>query len=73
MITPADARGSQLSLTVIDRTIDARALFDRLSDLNVTGDWREPDLIRVAPAPLYNSFTDVFDFVERLQEAFDSL
>jgi kynureninase len=73
MITPADARGSQLSLTVIDRTIDARALFDRLCDLNVTGDWREPDVIRVAPAPLYNSFTDVFDFAERLQEAFDSL
>jgi kynureninase len=72
MITPANAHGSQLSLTVIDRSIDAKTLFDRLCDLNVTGDWREPDVIRVAPAPLYNSFVDVFDFAERLQEAFES-
>ena len=72
-ITPQDARGSQLSLIVVDRRVDAKALFDRLCELNVTGDWREPDVIRVAPAPLYNSYTDVFDFVERLQEAFDTL
>ena len=71
-ITPRDARGSQLSLTVIGQGVDARALFDRLCELNVTGDWREPDVIRVAPAPLYNSYKDVFDFVERLQEAFDN-
>lgn len=70
-ITPADARGCQLSLIVEDRSIDANALFDRLCERNVTGDWRNPDVIRVAPAPLYNSFIDVFDFAERLSDALD--
>lgn len=71
-ITPEAARGCQLSLKVHDSAIDARALFDRLCELNVTGDWRNPDVIRVAPAPLYNSFVDVFDFAERLTEALPS-
>ena len=68
-ITPTDARGCQLSLIVRDPSIDGKALFDRLCDLNVTGDWREPDVIRVAPAPLYNSFADVHEFAERLDRA----
>jgi len=68
-ITPRDARGCQLSLIVKDKSIDGKALFDRLCALNVTPDWREPDVIRVAPAPLYNSFDDVFEFVERLSLA----
>jgi kynureninase len=68
-ITPADARGCQLSLIVKDKSIAARALFDRLCELNVTGDWRNPDVIRVAPTPMYNSFADVFEFAERLSAA----
>jgi kynureninase len=68
-ITPPDARGCQLSLVVRDPSIDARGLFELLCARNVTGDWREPDVIRVAPVPLYNSYTDVFDFVERMQDA----
>lgn len=68
-ITPADAPGCQQSLIVNDKSIDARALFDRLCELNVTGDWRNPDVIRVAPVPIYNSFTDVFEFAERLSDA----
>ncbi|HNP62573.1 MAG TPA: kynureninase [Woeseiaceae bacterium] len=68
-ITPRDARGCQLSLVVKDKSINARELFDRLSELNVTPDWREPDVIRVAPVPLYNSFDDVFEFAERLGTA----
>ena len=69
ILTPADARGAQLSLVVQDANIDGKTLFDRLRKLNVTGDWREPDVIRVAPAPMYNSFSDVFEFVERLELA----
>jgi kynureninase len=68
IITPA-TRGAQLSLMVRDPGIDGRALFETLCSMNVTGDWREPDVIRVAPAPLYNSFGDVYEFVERLGQA----
>jgi kynureninase len=68
-ITPDDARGCQLSLVVKDKSINGKALFDRLCELNVTPDWREPDVIRVAPAPFYNSFDDVFEFAERLSLA----
>lgn len=68
-ITPEDARGCQLSLIVKGPAIDGKALFDHLCELNVTPDWREPDVIRVAPVPLYNSFEDVFEFAERLTAA----
>lgn len=69
ILTRSDARGAQLSLVVNDSNVDGKALFDRLCELNVTGDWREPDVIRVAPAPLYNSYCDIFEFVERLELA----
>jgi kynureninase len=72
-ITPASSRGCQLSLVVREAGVDARGLFDALCRRNVTGDWREPDVIRVAPAPMYNSFTDVFEFVERLEDAWAEL
>jgi kynureninase len=66
ILTPPQAQGCQLSLVVEDPHIDGRGLFDRLVELNVTGDWRHPNVIRVAPVPLYNSFADVFEFAERL-------
>jgi kynureninase len=66
ILTRDAARGAQLSLIVKDPGVAGKALFDRLCELNVTGDWREPDVIRVAPVPLYNSFEDVFEFAERL-------
>jgi len=65
-ITPADARGCQLSLVIKDSQVSARSLFGKLCERNVTGDWREPDVIRVAPVPLYNSYSDVFELVDRL-------
>jgi kynureninase len=66
-ITPRDAHGCQLSLVVQNASlVDNRALFRRLHELNVIGDWREPDVIRIAPVPLYNSFEDIFEFAERL-------
>lgn len=72
-ITPAGAQGAQVSLKVRDTSINARAVFDALCERNVTGDWREPDVIRVAPAPLYNSFMDVWELVERLDSILDEL
>ncbi len=68
-ITPVDARGCQLSLVVKDPSINAKSLFDKLCELNVTGDWREPDVIRFAPVPLYNNFDDIFELAERISLA----
>jgi len=72
ILTPAEARGCQLSLVITDAGLDARGLFDELVKLNVIGDWREPDVIRLAPAPLYNSFSDVLECADRLQQAIDT-
>ncbi len=62
IITPKnpDERGCQVSLSVEK---GGKKLFDKLTQKGVIADWREPNVIRIAPVPLYNSFTDVFDFV----------
>lgn len=70
-ITPADGRGCQLSLRIEGGTPDPRQVFRRLEALNVVIDWREPDVIRVAPVPLYNRYEDVYEFVQRLEAAID--
>ena len=68
IITPSDPqqRGCQLSLFVEK---NGRELFDKISKAGVVADWREPNVIRVAPTPMYNSFTDVFRFAALLKEA----
>jgi kynureninase len=68
LITPQEKerRGAQLSIRVIQ---NGRALCDRLSEEGILGDWREPDTFRVAPVPLYNSYHDVFQFVQRFMAA----
>lgn len=68
-ITPWDARGCQLSLVITDTNLDARAVFKGLESMNVIGDWREPNVIRIAPVPLYNSFEDIHELVERMKTA----
>ena len=67
VITPADPemRGCQLSIRV--RNAD-KNLFQAISDRGAIADWREPDVIRVAPVPLYNSFADVYQFAEILKD-----
>ena len=71
-ITPANSRGCQMSLVVVDDSLNPKAVFSRLDELNITVDWREPNVIRVAPVPLYNSFEDVYEFTERLELALGS-
>jgi kynureninase len=61
-LIPAE-RGAQISITA---GINGREIFDKLTKAGVISDWREPDVLRVAPVPLYNKFTEVFDFAELL-------
>ncbi|MBL4664125.1 MAG: kynureninase [Flavobacteriaceae bacterium] len=67
IITPRnpEERGCQLSIQV--KSAD-KALHTKLTKDGVISDWREPDVIRVAPAPLYNNFEDVFEFITRLKK-----
>ena len=66
IITPKkpEERGCQLSIQV--KNAD-KALHTALMEKNVITDWREPDVIRCAPVPFYNSFTDVYKMVEILK------
>ena len=65
IITPSSIfeRGSQLSL-VLEK--DGKKKFDLLTEQGIIADWREPNVIRIAPAPLYNSFEDCWHFAEVL-------
>jgi kynureninase len=74
VITPDDpaARGSQLSLRLALPTAEARRCYERLTAAGVIGDWREPDTVRLAPIPLYNSFRDVATAVDALALALDT-
>lgn len=61
-----DRRGAQLSIRLPQA---GRKLCDRLAAEGVIGDWREPDTFRVAAIPLYNSYQDVYRFVQRFSAA----
>jgi kynureninase len=68
--TPRDPvqRGCQLSIRVIGGRERGRELFDFLAARGVLGDWREPDVIRISPVPLYNNFADVLRFARTVKE-----
>ncbi|MDN3669310.1 kynureninase [Echinicola jeungdonensis] len=70
IITPKelDQRGCQLSLLVHK---GGKAVFDELYQHGIVGDWRNPNVIRIAPTPLYNSFEEVFRFAEILNQSLD--
>jgi kynureninase len=70
IITPNNPaeRGCQLSL-LIHR--GGKAVFDEWYQHGVVGDWRSPNVIRLAPTPLYNSFLDVFRFAKILEHSLD--
>ncbi len=63
IITPKE-RGCQISIRVKNGN---KELFDKITEKGVIADWRDPDVIRVAPVPLYNSFSDVFNFYNILK------
>jgi kynureninase len=68
VVTPhePERRGAQISIRIPDK---GRAFCDQLAEAGVIGDWREPDTLRVAPVPLYNSYQDVYGFVQRFSAA----
>ncbi len=69
IITPK-SRGSQLSILTHGA---GKELFNEISRLGVVADWREPNVIRVAPVPIYNSFEDVYRFGAILKEAIKNI
>lgn len=71
IITPssADRSGCQLSLKLKRDAAGAKRCQQRLEAAGVIADWREPDIMRVAPVPFYNSYSDVFAAVNQLQAA----
>ncbi|NBV57667.1 MAG: kynureninase [Bacteroidetes bacterium] len=64
IITPED-RGCQLSMLTNE---NGKSLFDYLTANDVIADWREPNVIRLAPVPFYNSFMDIWEFGELLKK-----
>ncbi len=68
IITPREKhrRGAQLSILLHGK---GKEVFESISEKGVVADWREPNVIRVAPVPLYNSFEDVYYLGKYLEEA----
>jgi len=65
IITPSDKnqRGCQISMLFHEK---GREVFESLTEAGIVADWREPDVIRVAPVPLYNTYEDVFMLYDAL-------
>jgi kynureninase len=61
IITPKNNKGCQISILMLEK---GKELFEALKQEGVIADWREPNVIRIAPVPLYNSFEEVFLFGE---------
>jgi len=68
IITPSaeDEYGAQISMLCKQ---NGKAIHKHLTDNGVIADWREPEVLRMAPVPLYNSFEDVFRFGQLFEEA----
>jgi kynureninase len=71
IITPEarEERGAQLSFRVNGGPKRGRRVFDALAVKGIVCDWREPDIIRIAPVPFYNRFIDLYEFVEEMVTA----
>ena len=73
IITPRvpDQRGCQLSIEVVTGNVPGKEIHKQLEEAGTDTDWREPNVIRAAPVPLYNSFEDVHRFVTTLKQIVD--
>ena len=71
ILTPKhpDHRGCQLSIVAKTR---GKKLHSYLQKNHIISDWREPDVVRVAPVPLYNSFADVWELANRIGKFYNS-
>ena len=71
IITPRNEneRGCQVSMLMLKR---GKEVFDKLSQHGIFADWREPDVIRIAAVPLYNTFEEVWTFGDTLQKILSS-
>jgi kynureninase len=65
ILTPLNQKGCQLSLLMSG---DGKSIFEQLTSKGFFADWREPNVIRVAPVPLYNTFEEVWSFVDVLKD-----
>lgn len=72
IITPRNPKNRGAQLSILAHGF-GRPLFDKLTQLGVIADWREPNVIRIAPTPLYNSFADCYYFGAKLKEAIDEV
>ncbi|HRO71592.1 MAG TPA: kynureninase, partial [Chitinophagaceae bacterium] len=72
VITPSieEERGCQVSILMPEK---GRSVFETLSRQGVVADWREPNVIRVAPVPLYNTFGEVWKFGEIVKRTINSI
>jgi kynureninase len=72
IITPKTVadRGAQVSIIA---KANGKMIFDELVRHNVLGDWREPNVIRLSPVPMYNSFEEVYKTGELLVQICKSL
>ncbi len=68
IITPASSRERGCQLSILAHGM-GKQLFDKLTAEGVIADWREPNVIRVAPVPMYNSFEDVYHFGKAMEKA----
>lgn len=66
-ITPQNKkeRGCQVSMLMLQR---GREIFNALAEAGIMADWREPNVIRIAPVPLYNTFQEVWKFADTLKK-----
>jgi len=68
VISPLDSSGCQLSLEIKLDGVPGKQIYQQLEDIGIRTDWREPNVIRAAPTPLYNSFEEIWLFVDHLQQ-----